>query len=623
MNDNENINSKEFSSLEEVQKMPISDEINTNFIDEQEPNNLFKFLLILFTIIFFVALGYFLFKQTIVEKINYDLLFQNEHNKKKENTNLIININGTLVYRKYKMKHLKPINLSLINFKEFLPKNEKNKTISNKNKIFSNKYLNIDNPKINYDYIYTIRKSDFKDNEVRNVSFENETFDFYYYFKNKGLYSLKEFCEICDNKEQNFSEEIKEYKNPLISIIIAVYNAQQNLLRTIKSIQNQSFKELEIIIIEDKEINLSKSCESIIEHDPRIRVFSQKYSLGLWRKRLDGFLYSKGKFILHMDAGDILSDKLVLEDIYNLAVKYDLDSVRFSLLKTNYFSIFNQTRKKKSMIIFPENCTKITYTKPEYDLNIFGYGTIWNRLVRADIISKGLDLVDEIILNTKKNLNEDIWWNKMIDGVSVSNLIVNRLGYIFLNDKNITIQPLINNDFERDKTINEFIYSWYFDLILLPQNDEKKLVIDNLRNFNLTNNTVFRTPINLSYLNKKSNVFVLLMKKLLRDNNVEFLDKIFIKELYDSIKLMLKEKKEAEKEKTEKLENINIKNNNLNSQNQNNLNYNQINKMWNNNQINNFNNNPNKYKVLNQNNQNYNIINNNLNNQQMMNNKAI
>ena len=157
----------------------------------------------------------------------------------------------------------------------------------------------------------------------------------------------------------------------------------------------------------------------------------------------------------------------------------------------------------------------------------------------------------------------------------------------------------------------------------MPQNDEKKLVIDNLRNFNLTNNTVFKTPINLSYLNKKSNVFVLLMKKLLRDNNVEFLDKIFIKELYDSIKLMLKEKKAAEKEKTEKLENINIKNNNLNSQNQNNLNYNQINKMWNNNQINNFNNNPNKYKVLNQNNQNYNIINNNLNNQQMLNNKAI
>ena len=612
MNDNENINSKEFSSLEEVQKMPISDEINTNFIDEQEPNNLFKFLLILFTIIFFVALGYFLFKQTIVEKINYDLLFQNEHNKKKENTNLIININGTLVYRKYKMKHIKPSNLNLSNYKEFLPKNEKNKTMSNIHKIFFNQYLYMNSPKINFDYIYTIRQKDFKNDEVRNVSFENITFDFYNYYKNKGKTSLPEFFEICESKDQNFSEEIKPYNNPSISIIIAVYNIQQNLLRTIKSIQNQSFKEFEIIIVEDQEINLSKSCEYIIEHDPRIRVFSQKYSFSLWRKRIDGFLYSKGKYILHVDAGDILSDKLVLEDIYNLAIKYDLDSVRFSLLKTNYNRILMRDKKYKEMIIFPYNNTKITYTKLNYDLNQFGYGTIWNRLIKADILSKGFDLVDDIILNIKKDLWENIWWNKIIDGVSVSNLIVNRLGYISLYERNIAIKPLINDNIERDKTINEFIYFWYFDLILLPKKDEKKLVVDNLRSFNLTNNTVFGTPINLSYLGKKSEIFILLMKKLLRDDNVEFLDKIFIKELYDSIKVMLRNKKDIENEKAEEF--AKTKNNNLIYQN--NLNQNEINNVWNNNQINNINNNPNNYNSLNQNKPNYNWINNNINNKQ-------
>lgn len=45
-----------------------------------------------------------------------------------------------------------------------------------------------------------------------------------------------------------------------------------------------------------------------------------------------------------MDAGDILADNLVLEDIYNIAQKYDLDSVRFSFSKNYYDSNFIEKR---------------------------------------------------------------------------------------------------------------------------------------------------------------------------------------------------------------------------------------------------------------------------------------
>ena len=50
--------------------------------------------------------------------------------------------------------------------------------------------------------------------------------------------------------------------------------------------------------------------------------------MGVWRTRLDGFLYSRGKYIIHFDAGDLYADPYVLEDAYGLIEKYKLDSVK-------------------------------------------------------------------------------------------------------------------------------------------------------------------------------------------------------------------------------------------------------------------------------------------------------
>ena len=44
---------------------------------------------------------------------------------------------------------------------------------------------------------------------------------------------------------------------------------------------------------------------------------------------MDGFLYSRGEYVLHFDPGDLYSDNYVLEDSYNLITKYNLDTVRF------------------------------------------------------------------------------------------------------------------------------------------------------------------------------------------------------------------------------------------------------------------------------------------------------
>lgn len=219
-----------------------------------------------------------------------------------------------------------------------------------------------------------------------------------------------------------------------------------------------------------------------------------------------------------------------------------------------------------------------------------------------------------------------MWWNALINKVSFSNLVINRLGYIYFENKNIEIQPCLDDEIGRDKTMNELLYFLYFDAVLLDKNDEKKPVINNLRKFNITNSTFDGIPMDIQFLRKKSDIFFALIKKLLLDPAVMFADKIYLKDLLDSTRQILKTKKEEKRarKRWERLALIQAKEqgafipyNNMYNQIQNNNNNNYF--YNNNNQINNQQYNPNIHlgnnNQLNQQNQINQRYNNNIYNQ--------
>jgi len=70
-----------------------------------------------------------------------------------------------------------------------------------------------------------------------------------------------------------------------------------------------------------------------LDKDPRIKIIYHLQNLGIWRSRIDGVLYSKGKYIIQFDMEDLYTDNYILEDAYNLIEKYNLDSLRFSFIK--------------------------------------------------------------------------------------------------------------------------------------------------------------------------------------------------------------------------------------------------------------------------------------------------
>ena len=349
---------------------------------------------------------------------------------------------------------------------------------------------------------------------------------------------LRDFYLACDRKrllivKRNKSEPCEE---PLISVIIPFYNKKLELTRTIRSVQLQTLKNIEIIIVDDEVTSVKKYYKNILDNDFRLRLFTQNKNLGVWRKRIDGFLYSRGEYILHINPGDILSDSFVLEDFYNLVHEYSLDTVRFSFSKTTYDSKFRKKIEFEPKIDYPSRYTKIIYGNPGFNVHIFGYGTIWNRLVRSSIFRKALDLVDEDILNAHKDLWEDMWWNDLIDRVSYSNLIVNRLGYIFLYDINTAIIPRSNDKYLREKTIREFILFWLFDLKLLPQNNNKHTIIDNLKKYIRPDNIFDGERVTLENLEHRYEPYEILLESLIEDPFVNAENKDFVKKLYQEIK---------------------------------------------------------------------------------------
>ena len=80
--------------------------------------------------------------------------------------------------------------------------------------------------------------------------------------------------------------------------------------------------------------NSKNILKNLLDTDPRKRVFTHLKNLGAWRSRLDGFLYSRAKYIIHFDLDDFYLDNYILEDTYNLITKYTLDSIKFSFIFT-------------------------------------------------------------------------------------------------------------------------------------------------------------------------------------------------------------------------------------------------------------------------------------------------
>ena len=112
----------------------------------------------------------------------------------------------------------------------------------------------------------------------------------------------------------------------LVSIIIPIYKVQNYLNRCILSIVNQTYKNLQIILVDDgSPDNCPQICDSWSKKDSRIEVIHKKNG-GLSDARNSGLQIAKGKFVLFVDSSDLIALNMV-ENMLNEMIINDADMV--------------------------------------------------------------------------------------------------------------------------------------------------------------------------------------------------------------------------------------------------------------------------------------------------------
>ncbi|MDR1763360.1 MAG: glycosyltransferase [Dysgonamonadaceae bacterium] len=115
---------------------------------------------------------------------------------------------------------------------------------------------------------------------------------------------LETFEFLIEKAKTKIQRKNKPVSNPLISVIMPVYNAEKYVREATESILAQTFKDFEFIIIDDASTDGTKAVLDSIS-DGRIRRINNSSNLGNYRSRNAGLEISKGKYICVMDADDI------------------------------------------------------------------------------------------------------------------------------------------------------------------------------------------------------------------------------------------------------------------------------------------------------------------------------
>ena len=123
-------------------------------------------------------------------------------------------------------------------------------------------------------------------------------------------------------------------KNNLVSVIVAIYNAEKTLPRLLDSLKAQTMRNFEVLLIDDGSTDTSGSiCDAYAESDSRFKAF-HKPNEGIGATRQFGIEHATGDYTIHADADDWVEPDF-LEQLYNKAVSSDADMVICDILMEN------------------------------------------------------------------------------------------------------------------------------------------------------------------------------------------------------------------------------------------------------------------------------------------------
>ena len=181
--------------------------------------------------------------------------------------------------------------------------------------------------------------------------------------------------------------------NPLISVVVPMYNRETTIERCLLSIINQTYENLEIIVVDDGSQDSSvKVAEAIAEKDNRIKLFTLEKNSGVAAARNFGVQQVQGEYLAFLDSDDAWRPEKLEKQLKKLS-------------------------EKKADIIFSSFLTNIGDKQTKWPVATEGYIN-WDALLNGNVISPTTvlgksDIWKSIPFDCKLEMYED--WIQMLD----------------------------------------------------------------------------------------------------------------------------------------------------------------------------------------------------------------
>ena len=392
--------------------------------------------------------------------------------------------------------------------------------------IFSSLYI--------YLYIFNNIKSktqEFNYKKIEDFININAKSFFYTFFVENEISKIKKFWKYNRNNELiDKKEETQKRKGiPDISVIITVYNQENCLFKALRSVQNQSIKNIEIIIVDDYSSDNSISLISKYQNnDNRIILLKHTYNYGTMKSRTDGVKIAKGKYITIIDGDDGLGTRDILFNCLSIAQNAELDVIEF-----NYANFVNMNYKNIGSNLSPiENLNNRIIYQPELKFKFIKISKnegqwyylnrqIWGKFIKTNIFKKVLEFIGPTYTEDNIVIYEDTIMSVALFIIAKSYYLFKEPGYYrtinecikslstYTRKKCGNNNCIINKNFDSFKYLNfllaklnsskietELIYhefikiTYYFDLYNKNNNNLKyvhKFLDSLMHKFNFTN----------------------------------------------------------------------------------------------------------------------------------------
>ena len=266
---------------------------------------------------------------------------------------------------------------------------------------------------------------------------------------------LKYYVTLCKKGILLPGRQFVRSPNPKISIIIPMYNEEKNALTIIRSCQNQTLQDIEIVCVNDNSNDKTlEILESLQKIDPRITIITNLTNRGVIYNRIFGALHSKGEYVTFIDADDALCNFEILQKVYNMATKEykeKLDIVHFQTCGCKYldngemddFYLFFTFNLSNFNILIKQPEIRDNYMQKRK--HVTGSGFVFDKIYSRELVYRIADYIGPHVWNQNLIFVDDFLL--AFAAMRTTNSIVNsgQVGYWHFMD---TVTSTTSNVFE-------------------------------------------------------------------------------------------------------------------------------------------------------------------------------